>query len=83
MTPVTALPNHPLIVDDTDQTYRARQLRAFVSAIMTARDLAIQCRSEASAAHIRHTRHAAHLLSESRRHYMRAISYLTSVRGLA
>ena len=83
MTPVTALSSHPLIADETDQTCRSRQLRALVSAIMMARDLAIQCRAEASAAHIRNTRHAAHLLSESRRHYMRAIGYLSTVRVLA
>jgi len=83
MKAVTSLLDHPVIVDTSDQTNRARQLRALANGVLSARDLGMQCRSEAESAAIRYTRRAEYLRSEASRHYARAIGYLTSIRGLA
>jgi predicted nucleotidyltransferase len=83
MTPVSAIANHPKVVDEADQTPRARQLRAFVSAALSARDLGLRCRAEAESEQWKYTRHALHLRSEASRHYARAIGYLNNVRWAA
>lgn len=83
MKPATSLLDHPVILDASNQTPRARQLRALANAVLSARDLGMQCRSEAESAAVRYTRRAEYLRSEASRHYARAIGYLTSIRGLA
>ncbi len=83
MTPVTSLLDHPVIMDTSDQTSRARQLRALTNGVLSARDLGMQCRSEAESAAVRYTRRAEYLRTEASRHYARAIAYLTTIRGLA
>lgn len=83
MKPVTALLDHPIIADEADQTPRARQLRAFALGVLSARDLAIQCRSEAEISAVRYTMQAEHLRDEASRHMSRAFFYLINIRGLA
>lgn len=80
MTPVSAIANHPKVVDEADQSPGARQMRAFVAAALSARELGLRCLEEAGRERWKCSSHALHLRSEASRHYARAIGYLNNVR---